>query len=162
MLVPKYYTNVKGISGTIRPSPLADLLVRGKCAICEAHGTREVVLIDLGCGPGHAVWCAALSGLFKCIIGVDFPENKENIEKARIEFLAKASTHPLLGRYVKQFQNVQFDWFACNQANADPLMDVLVVDKHKSSMVYWFCTGWGASDIIETAQIISRVPSVTT
>ena len=160
LLVPKYYTNVKGISGTIRPSPLADLLVRGKDAICEVHGTREVVLIDLGCGPGHAVWCAALSGLFKCIIGVDFPENERNIENARTEFLAKANTHPLLGRYVKQFQKVQFDWLACNKANAEPLADVLLVDKAKSSMVYWFCTGWGAPDIIETAQIISQVPSV--
>jgi len=159
-LVPKYYTNEAGISGNIQPSPLADLIVRGHRAICEVHGKREVVLIDLGCGPGHALWCAVLSGLFACIIGVDLPENKENIDHAKTAFLAAARRHDLLKQYVKQFQDVQFEWFVCNQENEGPLEDVLTVDKRKSSMIYWFCTGWNAAEIIDTAQVISRISSV--
>ena len=158
--VPKNYTNHEGVSGTIRPGPLADLVVEGQKAICNEHGESDVCLIDLGCGPGHVLWCAVLSGLFKCVIGVDRPANKQLIDNAITAFFAQASNHPDLKKYVNQFQEVQFEWFVCNKTNSLQLTNVLTVGVRKSSMVYWFCTGWPAGEILETAEVISRIPSV--
>ena len=158
--VPKNYTNCEGVSGTIRPSPLADLVVEGQKAICKVHGERDVCLIDLGCGPGHVLWCAVLSGLFKGVIGVDLPSNKDFINNAITAFLAQARNHPQLKEYVKLFQEVQFEWFICNETNAGQLTDVLTVGMRECSMVYWFCTGWSAEDILQTAEVISQIPSV--
>jgi len=153
-------SNVEGFPGNLQPTPLARFLVDGHTLMIREHGSRAADLIDLGCGPGHPLWCAVLSGLFKVVQGVDLPKNQKNLQNAVQQFVKKAGSHQNLAQYVSQFQNVQFHWIDCGNDRNGCLDALLRGSAPHSVMIYWFCTGWDFASIEETAKIISQSPFV--
>lgn len=153
-------SNVEGFPGNLQPTPLARFLVDGHTFMIREHGSRAADFIDLGCGPGHPLWCAVLSGLFKVVKGVDLPKNQKNLQNAVQQFLHKAGSHQKLAQFVSQFQTVQFHWIHCGDDRNGCLDALLRGSAPHSVMIYWFCTGWDFASIVETAKSISQSPFV--
>ena len=159
-LVAQFYTNTVGISGTIRPKQAIDILVDGHTALNNLHGAAEVVFVDLGCSCGHMLWAAAMSGLFKDIRGVELPANRQNIERVTQDFKSRATTHPKLGKYTEQYENVKFHWIDCGLSGNTDIFALLEGSSPLPAMLYWFCPGWSQKDIETCARMISRSSSV--